>query len=324
MKKITLLFSSAGRRVELIQCFREAAQQLKLDLVVIAIDMDPSWSPACQVADLYVRVPRCTSDEFPSQVAALCKQQKVNLIIPTIDTELSVYAGMRNSLASIGTEVLVSPEAIIKVTRDKEATAHILNNHSIPVPHTWAVEDVLQEKVHPVFPLLLKPKAGSCSKGIIKINSHSELKDIAINVTLYVLQEICTGVEFTINCFYNRTGECVSCVPHFRNFVRDGEVCFAQTKRVPAFTEIAHSLSKIFEGLWGSLCFQGYRAYDESVKVFEINARFCGGYPICDRAGGTFARWILQDLIGREPDYHDNWREGIRMLRYDAAIFTKA
>ena len=59
------------------------------------------------------------------------------------------------------------------------------------------------------------------------------------------------------------------------------------------------------------------------VRIFEINARFGGGYPVCDRAGGTFAKWILQDLCGQEPDYHDTWKEGVRMLRYDAAVFNE-
>lgn len=322
MSKLTLLFSSAGRRVELIQCFRDAAQKLKIDLVVIAIDLDPSWSPACQVADLCFRVSGCTTDEFPGQVAALCEQHGVNLIIPTIDPELSVYASIRNSLAASGTEVLVSSEAVIRVARDKEATAHFLGNHGIPVPRTWSINEVLEEKVKPLFPLLLKPKAGSCSKGIVTINSHDELEGIT-DAALYVLQEICTGLEFTINCFYDRSGASIACVPHFRKFVRDGEVCFAQTKRVPKFTEIAYRFSEIFEGLWGCLCFQGYLDHDERIKVFEINARFGGGYPICDRAGGTFAKWILQDLIGQKPDYHDKWHEGVRMLRYDAAVFIE-
>lgn len=47
-----------------------------------------------------------------------------------------------------------------------------------------------------------------------------------------------------------------------------------------------------------------------------------GGYPICDAAGGTFARWLLMDAMGKTPDYHDDWKEGVRMLRYDAAVFT--
>jgi len=58
--------------------------------------------------------------------------------------------------------------------------------------------------------------------------------------------------------------------------------------------------------------------------VFEINARFGGGYPICDYAGGTYARWLLQDLMRATPDYNDDWRAGVRMLRYDEAFFTEA
>ena len=57
------------------------------------------------------------------------------------------------------------------------------------------------------------------------------------------------------------------------------------------------------------------------ITVFEINARFGGGYPICDQAGGTFAKWILQKLAGQRPSYNDQWIEGVRMLRYDDAIF---
>ena len=102
MAKLTVLFSSAGRRVELINCFRQATERLGLDLEVIAIDMNPSWSPACQVADRHFRVPRCTEEDFPNIVASICEQCGVDLIVPTIDTELLIYAKNRNILAEVG------------------------------------------------------------------------------------------------------------------------------------------------------------------------------------------------------------------------------
>ncbi len=316
-----VLFSSAGRRVELIHCFKRAAQVLGINLETVAIDIDPSWSPACQVADYAVQVDRCTADHYIQQVLEICSQYKIELIIPTIDTELLIYAEYREVFAKAGVQLHLGSVEFVRVARDKAITAHILGKHGIPVPRTWEPSEVLNDVQSLSFPLLLKPKGGSCGKGIEIISSTNDLREKIQDREDYLIQERCTGREYTVNCFYDRRGDCVACVPHFRKFVRDGEVCLAQTERVPEFTAIAHKFALIFD-IWGCICFQGFKGRDGSVRVFEINARFGGGYPICNAAGGTFAKWILQDLIGDTPDYHDSWREGLRMLRYDAAVYA--
>jgi len=321
MPELTLLFSSAGRRVELIQCFRHWAKHLGISLQVVAIDMDPEWSPACRIADRFFRVPRCTNPDYVSIVVSICRKFQVNLIIPTIDPELLVYARNRSLFAEVGTEVLASSEKFIEVARDKATTAKILRTHGIPAPLTWFSSQIPKRLAELEFPLLLKPRGGSCSKGIKVIRSVDQLDPDILKKEDHILQQMCSGREYTVNCFYDRSGACVACVPHYRKFVRDGEVCFAQTERITAFTDIAQKLSNIFAGIWGCICFQGFVGEDGAVNVFEINARFGGGYPICDHAGGTFAKWVLQDLAGEQPDHNDNWREGVRMLRYDAAIF---
>lgn len=322
---MTVLFSSAGRRVGLIECFRKAARSLGVSAEFVAIDMDPEWSPACQVADHAVKVGRCTSDAYISEVMDVCDRHKVSLIVPTIDTELLTYAEHRRLFADAGIEIHLGSADFVRVARDKESTHHVLGRNGVPVPQTWLPGDLTKDlrSMHLPFPLIVKPKDGSASKGIRSVSSVEQLRAQIEGKDGYLVQEICTGQEYTVNCFYDRRGICVACVPHVRRFVRDGEVCFAQTERVPEFTAIAHSLSHIFPGgIWGCICFQAFREADGGVKVSEINARFGGGYPICDTAGGTFAKWILQDLAGQTPDYNDDWKEGIRMLRYDAAFYT--
>lgn len=321
--ELSILFSSAGRRVALINCFRNAAEQLGVDLAVVTVDMDPAWSPACQVADISYGVERCTSTTFVSQMLEICQKEEVDLIVPTIDTELMIYGKNRLLFLEAGTDIHLGEAEFVAVARDKEATASILKRGGIPVPESWSVNEAKDFPRKLKFPLLLKPKGGSCSKGISIISSIEEFQVEIDDRDDYLVQEICSGLEYTINCFYDRNGECVSCVPHFRKFVRDGEVCFAQTERIPEFKNIAQKFSRIFHGIRGCICFQGFRGDDGAVQVFEINARFGGGYPICDRAGGTYARWILQDLMGQQPDYHDDWKEGVRMLRYDEAVFTE-
>lgn len=320
--RLSILFSSAGRRVALINCFRKAAKELNIDISIVAVDMDPSWSPACLCADFSYKVAACTSSKFIPQVFEICQNHRINLIIPTIDTELTIYAEHREVFARGGIEIHLGSTEFVTAARDKEVTARILEAQGVPVPVSWSWQEIEKNAIQLSFPLLLKPRGGSSSKDISIVSSIEEIQDKSGDREDRLIQEICTGQEYTINCFYDRKGTCVACVPHFRKFVRDGEVCFAQTERIPAFTKVAQQLSSIFKNIRGCICFQGFRQKDGSVRVFEINARFGGGYPICDYAGGTFAKWLLQDLMGSQPDYNDNWREGIRMLRYDDAVFS--
>jgi len=320
---IRLLFSSAGRRVELINCFRNAARLLNTEIEIVSIDMDTSWSPACQISDHAYGVPRCTDADFIPEVLRICALHKIDLIIPTIDTELLIYADNRTRFADCGTEILLSSKEFIKVSRDKKATASKLSQYGIRTPATWDFRTVLSGESKAVFPLIAKPVDGSCSAGITIVNDLEQLRQVDVDIDRYILQDVCVGREYTINSFYDRTGKCRACVPHYRRYVRDGEVCFGETIRIKAFREISDRLSEIFDGIWGSVCFQGFQGDNGEVTVFEINARFGGGYPLCDASGGTFARWVFQDLMNETPDYHDNWREGVRMLRYDAAVFTQ-
>jgi hypothetical protein len=54
-QKVTVLVSSAGRRVGLLSLFRESGDKLGLDLRVLSSDMDPELSSASRLA--LVQVP---------------------------------------------------------------------------------------------------------------------------------------------------------------------------------------------------------------------------------------------------------------------------
>ncbi len=316
-----ILVSSAGRRVALIASFRRAAEQLRQELQVVAVDAEPSWSPACQLADVAIRVPRCTHASFPSRILRICIEHGVDAIIPTIDTELPVYAEQQPLFRKHGTAVLVPSMPFVHLVRDKLATSKKLAEVGVPVPLTWSAATALSEAESLPYPLIVKPIDGSSSKGVSSVSDPNALRKTLASAPGLIVQQLCHGTEFTVNAFYD-SGKCVCCVPHLRRFVRGGEVCFAETMRVPAFSQVADCIVRDFPDLYGPLCFQGFRDQNGQITVFEINARFGGGYPICDQAGGTFAKWILQKLAGQPPSYSDQWVEGLRMLRYDDAVFV--
>jgi carbamoyl-phosphate synthase large subunit len=124
-RRLKILFTSAGRRVELLQCFRKAAKSLDLDIVVLACDLNASLSSACQTAELAFDVPRCTDPSYVDSVFEICDKNNVDLVIPTIDTELPSLAMALERFSSIGTKIHVSPPEVVAIVQDKLETARL-------------------------------------------------------------------------------------------------------------------------------------------------------------------------------------------------------
>ncbi len=141
----TVLISSAGRRNHLIRCFRQDAALLGFPCRVLAADLNPELSAACQEADAAFALPRCTAPDFVPSLLELCRSEQVGLLIPTIDTELAVLSQHRSDFAAGGTRVVVSAPDVVALATDKLATAHRLRVAGIPTPRTLSLGEYLLE-----------------------------------------------------------------------------------------------------------------------------------------------------------------------------------
>ena len=91
--------------------------------------------------------------------------------------------------------------------------------------------------------------------------------------------------------------------------------------RAAAAGSIRPLLAAVLPGAVGPLCFQAIVKESGEVAVFEINARFGGGFPLAHRAGARVSQWLLEEVCGLPLSAENDWRAGVTMLRYDAAIF---
>lgn len=321
---LTVLVSSAGRRVALMECFRDAAATLGLSLKLLAVDVAPELSAACAMADRVLRVPCCTDPSFVTIMADIVRTERVQLIVPTIDTELAAYAAARVRLRELGAWVSISSPEVVAIARDKLATAERLDAGGIAVARTAPLEAARANPGLFPGPLIVKPRGGSASIGMRRLGSLAELGALGDADDPLIVQEHLVGPEYTVNLFFDRSGSLRSVVPHLRLEVRAGEVSKARTVRDRRLIDQAVRLSAVLNGAVGSLCYQVIDvAPDAEPRVIEVNARFGGGYPVTHRAGAPFARWILEEALGRQPSVSGltEWREGVTMLRYDAAVF---
>ena len=319
-RQLSIVVTSAGRRVGLLKCFREAAQKLDTELKIIACDMRPELSAACTMADHSFGVPRVDADSYIDALHCIAKEHRAALLIPTIDPELLPLARARWQFMETGTRVAISPAHVIELVRDKHATMHLLEKAAIPVPTTMSFEHVKANPLRVRWPQFMKPSDGSASRGIRKINSPQELPESVDEPT--ILQAYLEGPEFTVNMFIDRAGKLQCVVPHERLSVRSGEVEKGRTIRDPNLISIARKIAAALPDATGVLCFQVIRDATQGDRVIEINGRFGGGYPLADYAGATFAQWLLEDALDLPSTANDNWRDHVTMMRYDAASFV--
>ncbi len=320
MTNLSILISSAGRRVELIRCFRQDARDLGVTLDVIAVDGDPEWSAACQEADRRYRVPRCVDLGFCDALLEIANRERVSLVIPTIDTELAVLAEARPRFLASGIDVIVSSPSAVGLARDKRSTMACLAAAGIATPRTAVVDDVLGDRASWTLPVILKPIDGSCSRGIVRAEGWDEVDAFSGRGDL-IVQELLRGREYTINCFTDASGDLIAVVPHWRREIRGGEVSKAETVLHRPLMSIAQGINAAIPGLHGPWCFQAMEDDQGRIGVIEVNARFGGGYPLAHHAGAVFSRWLIEAQLGLRSSMSASWRAGVRMLRCDESFF---
>lgn len=319
-QRITLLVSSAGRRVGLIDCFRQSAAAAALELEVLACDMEPALSAACSVADKAFAVPPYAEPGFVDALLGIVREHGVDLVVPTIDPELAPLAEAAGRFASLGARVHVSPPSVIDVARDKFRTAAVLASAGVPVPETIAFDAAGVPNGAVGWPAFLKPTGGSASRGIRIVAGPEELPR-QVDEPM-ILQQLLRGPEYTVNLFIDQVGRLRSAVAHRRLRVRAGEVEKGRTERNALFSDLAAGVARALPEARGVLCFQVILDETSGPRVFEINARFGGGYPLAHHAGAEYARWLLEEVAELPSTAHDAWRSGVLMLRYDAARFA--
>ena len=293
-----ILFTSVGRRVELMQAFRKAADELGVSLTIIGADITAS-APALFFCDETKIVCRIKEPGYIPQLLEICKVENVDCLIPTIDTDLLLLAENKEKFEKIGTKVLISAVDKVKLCRDKRYTADYFMSVGLksPVP----VDDVAKYNLG--YPAFIKPKDGSSSIDAYKVNSAEELEEYAKKVNDYIVQPFISGREFTIDIFCNYEGNPVYITPRERLAVRAGEVL--RTRIHQDDTMIQEMLTLIADYKpCGQITVQLIQDNVTGDNYYiEINPRFGGGAPLSIKAGADSAKAVIRMLSGEKLEY---------------------
>lgn len=317
---INVLFTCIGRRVSLLKSFRKAARELKTGASLLGTDTSV-LSSALQLCDKDFLVKPTTHADYIKQLLSIVKNNKVRLLVPTVDLDLKVLARNRPKFAKAGCCVLVSTPEVIDICQDKRKTYRFLVKNGFDTPVTMSVRGALARKKLN-WPCFLKPWDGYASRGNAVVNNREELSFFAKKIPNAICQEFIEGTEHTCDVYVDFHLKVRCIVPRKRIEVRAGEVSKGQVVKHPRIMSEAARLVETLGAGPGVITLQMFLTDDDKVKFIEINPRFGGGAPLSIKAGANFPKWILQELLGKKPRIKfDGFKDSLIMLRYDAEVW---
>lgn len=314
---MNILLTSAGRRTSLLRAFQEAAR--RWEGKVFAADLDP-LAPTSHLADGTFRLPPVLDESYLPALHQYVREHGIDLVVPTIDTELPMLAGAAAEFRASGCQLLISSPSFIRIAEDKKLTAQTFSRSSFKVIPTWlpdCLPDTLPDH------LFVKPRRGSASQNAFSVHRRKLHHALAL-LENPVIQPVIEQDEITVDALFDFEGKLLHYVPRLRIRTLAGESIQGMTippERLHAWLldllQLAGDL-----GARGPLTLQAFLT-ETTPLLSEINPRFGGGFPLTQAAGGHYPLWILQMMHGEKPATTlGQYRVGLYMTRYHSELFT--
>ena len=115
---MNLLFTSVGRRVELLRAFRRAYDELELRGEIVAVDIDP-LAPALQEADRWHLIPRLGDEDYIPTLLEICRSDAIDLLIPLVDRDMPLLVKNRTAIEAMGTRPLIPTAKSATIVADE-------------------------------------------------------------------------------------------------------------------------------------------------------------------------------------------------------------
>jgi carbamoyl-phosphate synthase large subunit len=305
------LITSAGRRVSLVKSFQKILKKYNIEGKVYTTDMNPILSSACQASDGFIEVPRVTDKSYLDVLKQICIEKKISIVVPTIDTELSLLAEVKKEFLNIGVFLAVSEKYICDTFYLKDTTERFFIDNGFDTPKIVDINNC-------EYPIFAKLNNSSCSIGATIVYNKEQAEELSLNSN-YIFQEFIDADEYTIDLFIDKNSKVISIVPRLRIEVRAGEVSKAKTVKDREIIDSIKQLASKLDGAYGCITVQLFKKEDRIVFI-EINPRFGGGYPLSYLSGANFADYLIKDYLNIDLEYNENWKENNIMLRYDSEI----
>ena len=259
---------------------------------MLAADIDPYAAGLYLVeADRRFLLPRGDDPRFASDLLARCSREGIDVVVPTVDTELLPLARMRTEFEA---KLVLASEATLAVCLDKWELAQRCAGR-VRVPWTVVVDGEFDpEGIE--LPAIVKPRSGSGSRGIRLVERRSELEALERDGTLLV-QEHLPGPEHSLDVLARSDGHVAAVVPRERLKVDSGIAVTGRTLHDDGLDAFAREVAAAIE-LTTVANVQVKEDADGAPALLEVNPRFPGTMPLTIASGVDMPKLAIGEALG--------------------------
>lgn len=274
-------------------------------------------SVAPKFCDILLKVPLTLSEGFKDRLLKIISEHEIDLIIPTFEIDVTFWAENSNLLKETGTKVVTNNPDLIRLCDDKWEFYKVMKHNNSPyvIPTTLCSDfNELDEEFG--LPLLLKPRHGMASRGIVKVYDQRtfELHKEEIGKKLMIQPLIGKDdAEYTVGAFCDGKGGYDAIITFKRYLSKEGYTNKAEVVEDKQIETAVLELCKIFKPI-GPTNFQ-FRVHEGAYHLLEINPRFSASTSMRAAFGYKEALMAIEYYLDGKSPKQPKIRKG-KAIRY--------
>lgn len=347
MRDITVLLTAAGSPSApgLIRCLKNNGER---NVKVVGTDMKAD-ATITQMVDVLRLAPTAAANDYVDILLQICKEEKVDVLIPGISQELPKLQERRKEFESIGTKVSVSDGEGLLIANDKIALYQYMKANGFDVPDFQIVkslgdfEAACRSVGYPEKAVCVKTRDGSGSRGIRILDPSKSRFDIfvgekpnsffttyddmltilseAVNIPELMIMEYLPGMEYSVDLLADH-GKTLYIVGRESNVIQAS----IPQEATLAYNEEAYRLSQeIVESLKldGNIDLDFKFDAEGRPRLMEINPRLAATLSVIAAGGCNLLYLRVKQLLNEElPPVEVKY--GVKMKRRYLELFTEA
>jgi carbamoyl-phosphate synthase large subunit len=273
---------------------------------LLAADMDP-WAAGLYLVppDNRTLIPAGAAPDFVDTLLKRCLTLEVDVVLPTVDAELRPLAHAREAFTAAGIRLLLAEADALDIILDKYTLASRCAG-VVRIPRT----ELFGAAVDPgswTYPVVVKPRTGSGSRGIHIVGSAAELDAMERSEAL-IVQDFLPGEEYSVDVLADTNGHVIASVPRIRARVDSGVSVGGRTVHDPEVEYFGRAVARV-TGVTFVANVQCKRDWDGGPALLEVNPRIPGTLGLTIAAGVDMPRLALHALLGQQLPAHLDFRE---------------